>query len=116
MPFYSRACDTIIMPSFSTPCIRAKLLQLYLTPCNPMDNSLPDSSVHGILQARNWSGLPCPAPGDLPNPGIEPEPLTSLALAGGFFTTSAIWEAPSTPYLDFYWGIVALQCCVPAVE
>ena len=26
----------------------------------------------GILQARNWSGLPCPPPGDLPNPGIEP--------------------------------------------
>ena len=25
-----------------------------------------------ILQARNWSGLPCPPPGDIPNPGIEP--------------------------------------------
>ena len=41
----------------------------------------------GILQA---SGLPCPPPGDLPKPGIEP---TSLALAGRFFTTSAPWEA-----------------------
>ena len=30
-----------------------------------------------------WNGLPCPNPGDLPNPGIEP---TSPALAGGFFT------------------------------
>ena len=28
---------------------------------------------------------------DLPNPGIEPEFLTSSALAGGFFTTSATW-------------------------
>ena len=26
--------------------------QLCLTLCNPMDCSLPDSSVHGILQAR----------------------------------------------------------------
>ena len=26
----------------------------------------------GILQARAWSGLPCPPPGDLPNPGIKP--------------------------------------------
>ena len=26
----------------------------------------------GILQATIWSGLPCPPPGDLPNPGIEP--------------------------------------------
>ena len=32
-----------------------------------------------------WSRLSCPPPGDLPNPGIEPE---SLALAGGFFTTA----------------------------
>ena len=24
-----------------------------------------------ILQARIWSGLPCPPPGDLPNPGTE---------------------------------------------
>ena len=47
---------------------------------------------------ENWSVLPCPPPRDLPNPGVEPEPL---ALAGGFFTTSTIWEAPSTPYLKF---------------
>ena len=39
-----------------------------------------------------WSGLPCPRPGDLPNPGIEPMSLLSPALAGGFFTTSATWE------------------------
>ena len=32
---------------------------------------------------------------DLPNPGIEPMSLKSPALAGGFFTTSATWEAPS---------------------
>ena len=33
---------------------------------------LPGSSVHGILQARIWSELPFPSPGDLPDPGIEP--------------------------------------------
>ena len=43
---------------------------------------------------ENWSGLPCPAPGDLPNPGIELTSLTSPALANRFFTTSATWEAP----------------------
>ena len=31
--------------------------------------------------------MPCPLPGDLPDPGTEPSPLTSPALAGGFFTT-----------------------------
>ena len=33
----------------------------------------------GILQQEFWSGLPCPPPGDLPNPGFEPR---SLALQG----------------------------------
>ena len=33
-----------------------------------------------------WNGLPCPPPGDLPNPGNEPVSLTSPALAGSFFT------------------------------
>ena len=61
--------------------------------CDPVDYSPPGSSVHGILQARHWSGLPCPPPGDLPEPGMEPEPLVSPALASGFFTTSAPWEA-----------------------
>ena len=41
-----------------------------------------------------WSELPFPLPGDLPNLGIEPVSPTSPALAGGFFTTSATWEAP----------------------
>ena len=40
-----------------------------------------------------WSGLPCPPPEDLPDPGIKPLSLKSLALAGGFFTTSTTWEA-----------------------
>ena len=39
-----------------------------------------------------WSGLLCPPPGDLPDPGIEPVSPISPALAGRFFTTSATWE------------------------
>ena len=39
----------------------------------PMDNSPPGSSVHTILQAKYWSGLLFPSPGDLPNPGAEPK-------------------------------------------
>ena len=39
-----------------------------------------------------WSGLPFPPPGDLPYSGIERTSLTSHALAGGFFTTSASWK------------------------
>ena len=59
--------------------------------CNPMDCSLPSSSVLGILQAKEyWSGLSFPSPADLPNPEIEPVSLTSTALSGRFFTTSTI--------------------------
>ena len=43
------------------------------TLCDPMDYSLPGSSVHGISLKEYGSGLPFPSPGDFPNPGIEPE-------------------------------------------
>ena len=57
--------------------------------CNPMDCIPPGSSVQGISQARilEWVDT---APEDLPHPGIEP---VSPALAGGFFTHGAPWEA-----------------------
>ena len=47
----------------------------------------------GFSRQEYWGGLPFPSPGDLANPGIEPTSLMSPALAGGFFTTSASWEA-----------------------
>ena len=40
-----------------------------------------------------WSGLLCPSLGDLPDPGIKPTSLMSPALADGFFTVRATWEA-----------------------
>ena len=45
----------------------------------------------GFSRQEYWSGLPCPPPRDLPDPGIEPESLMSPA--GKFFTTSATCEA-----------------------
>ena len=48
-----------------------------------MDCSPPGSSVHGILQARLLEWAAVPSSRDLPNPGIKPESLTSLALSGG---------------------------------
>ena len=48
----------------------------------------------GFSRQESWSGLPCHPLGDLRDTGIEPlMSLTSLALAGGFFTTSTTWEA-----------------------
>ena len=66
-------------------------VKLFSTPCTVAHQAPP--SIRFSRQ-EYWSGLPCPPPGDLPNPGIETESLSSPALAGRFFTTSATWEAP----------------------
>ena len=46
----------------------------------------------GFSRQEYWNGLPCSHPNDLPNPGIEPVPLTSLALVDRFFTTHTTRE------------------------
>ena len=81
-------------------CISAKSLQSCPTLCNPMDCSLPGSSVHGILQARILEGVAMPS-----SRGSSQDPthtsLMSPALASEFFTNfSATWEA--TPRISIY--------------
>ena len=66
--------------------------QSYLTFCDLMDCSPPDSSVHEISQAGILEWVAFPTPGDLPDPGIEPSSLVSPARAGGFFTTSTTYK------------------------
>ena len=59
--------------------------QLCPTLCDPMDCSACQAPLSmGFSRQEYWSGLPCPSPEDLPDPGIEPG---SPTLAGGFFTT-----------------------------
>ena len=65
----------------------AKLLHLCPTLCNPMDCSPPGSSVHGFSEQEYFSELPCPPPGDLPNPWTEPLSLMS----------NLHWQAGSLP-------------------
>ena len=59
----------------------AKSFQSCLILCDPIDFSLPGSSVHGILQARilGWVAISFSL-GDLPNPGIESSSPMSPAL------------------------------------
>ena len=56
----------------------------------PVDCGPPAPPSMGFSRQESWSGLPCPSPGDLPDPGIK---LASPALAGGFFTA----EPPGKP-------------------
>ena len=46
----------------------------------------------GFSKQEYWNGLSFLPPGDLPNPGTEPESLGALALAHGLFTTSTTRE------------------------
>ena len=65
-------------------------VQLFATLCT-VARQAPLSM--GFSMQDYWSGLPCPPPGDLPNPETKPMSLKSPTLKGGFFTTIAIWEA-----------------------
>ena len=49
----------------------------------------------GFSRQEYWSGLPSPPPGNLPDPGIEPASLMSLALAGEFLMASTTCESPT---------------------
>ena len=62
-------CDFSCVQFFATLCTVARQAPLSM----------------GLSKQEQWSVLPCPPPGDLPDPGIQP---TSPALAGGSFTMS----------------------------
>ena len=80
--------------SLELVCVRAKLIQSSLPLCNPMDCTAHQAPLRmGFSRQEYWSGLSCPSPGDLPDPGIELLSLTSPALVGSFFSTSTTWEA-----------------------
>ena len=60
-------------------------VQLFVTPWTV---ALQDPLSMGFSRQEYWSGLPCPPPGDLPAPGMEPTFLVSPAQAGGFFSSA----------------------------
>ena len=99
---HSVLMDTWIVSSYRL-CL---VIQLCLTLCDPMDYSLPGSSIHGILQAR--SGLQCPPPGDLPNPGVKHRSSTLQADA-------LPSEPPEKPHLEIRGSFWHLPGWVPGV-
>ena len=80
-------------------CLVAQLCQLFATPW-AVACQAPLSM--GFPRQEYWSGLPCPFPRDLPDPGIEP---TSPALTGGLFTT----DPPRKPSHGIYPPVNFLQ-------
>ena len=78
-----------IPPLQASPCMRVYMLSPFSTVrcyVTLWTAARPAPLSMGFSRQEHWSGLPCP--GDLPDPGIEPTPLTSPALAVEFFTAS----------------------------
>ena len=73
--------------------MRAQWFQLCPASCNCMEHSPPDSSVHGILQARilEWVVVPSSRGSSQPRNGTCISYISCIA--GGFFTQWATWEA-----------------------
>ena len=85
-------------------CIHAKSLQSCLTFCNPMDCSLPGSSIHGILQARILGCFAMPSS----RGSSQPRDWTRISYAscfvGGFFTTEPLGKSSPWPW----WGLIQI--------
>ena len=80
-------------PPAKCMCVLSHLshVQLFATPWTVAH---PSPLTMGFSRQQYWSGLLCPPPGDLPDPGIEPRSLMSPALADAFFTTSTHLGSP----------------------
>ena len=65
-PWDSPGKNTGVGCHFLLQCMKVKSEREVAQSCpnlsNPMDCSLPGSSVHGIFQAKYWSGVPLPSP------------------------------------------------------
>ena len=78
----------------------AKLLQSCLTLCGPTDLARHAALSLGFSRQEYWSGLPCPPPGEHPNPGIETVSLISLALAIGSLPLGSQFIVPNQHYIS----------------
>ena len=86
----------LILCSLASLC--AKSLQLCQTLCDPMDWAYQAPLSMRFSRQENWSALPFPSPGDLPDPGIRTAFPVSPVLASWFFTTSTTWKALSVQF------------------
>ena len=84
-------------------CALSRFIDVRLS--NPMNYSPPGSSAHGILQTKMLKGVVISSSRKSSHPGIEPESLTSPALAGKFFTASAV-AGKGTPSRARNWALI----------
>ena len=86
-------------------CKHTQLLQLCLIPCNPLDYTLQSTLSMVFHRPEYWSGLSCPPPRNLPDPGIESSFLCLLQ-----------WQAGSLPLVpcnkSLWTSILINEICV----
>ena len=90
-------------------CFCCLVAKSSLSLCDPIDFSLPGSSVQGICQARKLQWVPFSSPGHLYDPGIKP---AFPALAAGFFTTETPGKTPR-PLSEDIFGAIHGECHLP---
>ena len=94
--------------------MHAKSFQLCMTICNPMDGSLPDSSVHGILQGRILEGVAMPSS----RQSSQPRDWTCVSYISctdwRFFTTRTTWAPMSLlrNLLSIPWPSLLYMICL----
>ena len=114
----------ISCPMLYTVCLVA---QSHPTRCNPLNCSPPDSSVHGVFQARMLEWVAISFSGVLPDAGIEPASLESPALQASSRILLVIHSAcyichsrhlltpnsPSTPFSPAFpfWQLQVCSLC-----
>ena len=103
---FTHSIDLGVSVTSQVPCWGVSLVaQPHLTLCDPMDCSLPGSSVHGFLQARilEWVAMPSSRGSSWPRDWTQVS-----CIAGGVFTVWVTsWGEPSNE-LDV---VPTLTCC-----
>ena len=87
--------DLLAVPRVTSYLSKVLVTQSCLTFCDSLDFTRQAPLSMGFSRQEHWSGLPCPLPEDLPDPGTKPGSLASPAVASRFFTISTTWEANS---------------------
>ena len=87
------SCQALKCPGTVQVCVYAQSLGRVRLCVTPWTVARQAPLSMGFSRQEHWSGLPCPPPGDLPNPGTEPASLETSALAGGFSASYTAWDS-----------------------
>ena len=90
-------------------CVRANSLQSCPILWDPMTIALQAPLSMGFSRQEYWSGLPCPPPGHLPDPGAEPAFLAPPALVVEFFPLTPPGKPDPSLYTRSICSVVQVQ-------